>query len=132
MAYRMAEGQALGAKPAEADGWVHDILQHPAGIVMMPESPPADQATGNVRIVNGVVQTGLSVVRYADGTTINAKPLRMKGTVTNALVSGGAAVLAVDAESKTFVNGLGGAAGTGKLQKDVKIKGQPEYAELTP
>jgi len=132
MAYRLADGQALWAKPAEADGWVHDILQHPGGIVMMPESPPADQATGNVRIVNGVVQTGLSVVRYADGTTINAKPLRMKGTVTNALVSGGAAVLAVDAESKTFVNVLDVASATVRLQKDVKIKGQLEYAELTP
>jgi len=132
MAYRLADGQPLWAKPAEADGWVHDILQHPAGIVMMPESPPADQATGNVRIINGVVQTGLSVVRYADGTTINAKPLRMKGTVTNALVSGGAAVLAVDAESKTFVNVLDVASATVRLQKDVKIKGQLEYAELTP
>ena len=132
MAYRLADGQALWTKPAEADGWVHDILQHPAGIVMMPESPPADQATGNVRIVNGVVQTGLSVVRYADGTTINAKPLKMKGTVTNALVSGGAAVLAVDAESKTFVNVLDVATATVRLQKDVKIKGQLEYAELTP
>jgi outer membrane protein assembly factor BamB len=132
MAYRLADGQALWAKPAEADGWVHDILQHPAGIVMMPESPPADQATGNVKIVNGVVQTGLSVVRYADGTTINAKPLRMRGTVTNALVAGGAAVLAVDAESKTFVNVLDVATATVKLQKDVKIKGQLEYAELSP
>src|ERR1041384_2348152 len=132
MAYRLADGQPLWAKPAEADGWVHDILQHPAGIVMMPESPPADQATGNVKIVNGVVQTGLSVVRYADGTTINAKPLRMRGTVTNALVSGGSAVLAVDAESKTFVNVLDVATATLKLQKDVKIKGQLEYAELTP
>ncbi|HXI33629.1 MAG TPA: PQQ-binding-like beta-propeller repeat protein, partial [Gemmatimonadales bacterium] len=132
MAYRLADGQPLWAKPAEADGWVHDILQHPAGIVMMPESPPADQATGNVKIVNGVVQTGLSVVRYTDGTTINAKPLRMRGTVTNALVSGGSAVLAVDAESKTFVNVLDVATATLKLQKDVKIKGQLEYAELTP
>lgn len=132
MAYRLADGQALWAKPAEADGWVHDILQHPAGIVMMPESPPADQASGNVRIINGVVQTGLSVVRYADGTTINAKPLRMKGTVTNALVTGGAAVLAVDAESKTFVNVLDVATATVRLPKDVKIKGQLEYAELTP
>jgi outer membrane protein assembly factor BamB len=132
MAYRLTDGQALWAKPAEADGWVHDILQHPAGIVMMPESPPADQATGNVKIVNGVVQTGLSVVRYTDGTTINAKPLRMRGTVTNAMVTGGAAVLAVDAESKTFVNVLDVATATVRLQKDVKIKGQLEYAELTP
>src|SRR2546430_15073008 len=129
MAFRRAAGQALWAKPAEADGWVHDILQHPAGIVMMPESPPADQATGNVRIVNGVVQTGLSVVRYTDGTTINAKPLRMKGTVTNALVSGGAAVLAVDAESKTFLNVLDVATATARVQQHVKIKCQREYAE---
>jgi hypothetical protein len=132
MAYRLADGQALWTKPPQVDGWVHDIVEHPAGIIMLPESPPANQATGNVRIVNGVVQTGLSVVRYADGTTINDKPLHMRGTVTTALVTGGAAVLAVDAESRTFVNVLDVATATVRLQKDVKIKGQLEYAELTP
>src|SRR6185503_15915698 len=83
-------------------------------------------------VVNGVVQTGLSVARYADGTTINAKPLKMRGTVREALVTGGSAVLAVDAESKTFVNVLDVGTATVKLKKDVKIKGQLDYAELTP
>src|SRR5207247_2861994 len=101
MAYRLADGQALWAKPPTIDGWVHDIVQHPAGIIILPESPPANEATGNVRIVNGVVQTGLNVARYDDGTTIAAKPLRMRGTVTDALISGGSAVLAVDAEPHT-------------------------------
>src|SRR5205823_5364730 len=68
MAYRLADGQALWAKPATIDGWVHGIVQHPNGIIILPESPPANQATGNVRIVNGVVQTGLNVARYDDGT----------------------------------------------------------------
>src|SRR5204863_10088409 len=49
---------------------IRDIVEHPAGIVMLPESPPADQATGNVRIVNGVVQTGLNIARYEDGTML--------------------------------------------------------------
>src|SRR6266567_4066064 len=132
MAYAIADGRALWPKPATIDGWVHGIVEHPDGIVILPESPPADQATGNVRIVNGVVQTGLNVARYADGTTIAAKPLRMRGTVTDALVSGGSAVLAVDAESRTFVNVLDVATATVRLQKDVKIKGQLAYAELTP
>ena len=132
MAFGLADGQMLWAKPAEIDGWVYGIVQHPDGIVILPESPPADQATGNVKIVNGVVQTGLSVARYADGTTINAKPLRMRGTVREALVAGGSAVLAVDAESKTFVNVLDVATATVRLKKDVKIKGQLDYAELTP
>src|SRR5947207_1784020 len=70
MAYRLADGQALWSKPATIDGWVHGIVQHPNGIIILPESPPANQATGNVRIVNGVVQTGLNVARYEDGTTI--------------------------------------------------------------
>src|SRR5438105_10208209 len=96
MAYRLADGQALWSKPATIDGWVHGIVQHPNGIIVLPESPPAKEATGNVRIVNGVVQTGLNVVRYDDGTTIADKPLRMRGTVTDALISGGSAVLAVD------------------------------------
>jgi len=132
MAYAIADGRALWPKPATIDGWVHGIVEHPDGIVILPESPPADQATGNVRIVNGVVQTGLNVARYADGTTIAAKPLRMRGTVTDALVSGGSAVLAVDAESRTFVNVLDVATATVRLNKDVKIKGQLAYAELTP
>jgi len=41
-------------------------------------------------------------------------------------------VLAVDAESRTFVNVLDVATGTLRLKKDVKIKGQLAYAELTP
>src|SRR5260370_9363523 len=56
----------------------------------------------------------------------------MRGTVTTALVTCGAAVLGVDAESRTFVNVLDVAAATVRLQKDVKIKGQLAYAELTP
>src|SRR5881296_3124861 len=132
MAYRLADGQAVWSKPATVEGWVHDIVEHPDGIVILPESPPADQATGNVRIVNGVVQTGLNVARYEDGTTIAGKPLRMRGTVTDAMIVGGSAVLAVDAESRTFVNVLDVATATVRLKKDVKIKGQLAYAELTP
>src|SRR5712664_4209128 len=132
MAYRLADGQALWAKPAMVEGWVHGIVEHPNGIIILPESPPANQATGNVRIVNGVVQTGLNVARYEDGTTIAAQPLRMRGTVKQALVAGGSVVLAVDAESRTFVNVLDIATATARLNKDVKIKGQLAYAELTP
>src|SRR5881296_4352876 len=132
MAYRLADGQALWSKPATIDGWVHGIVQHPNGIIILPESPPANQATGNVRIVNGVVQTGLNVARYQDGTTIADKPLRMRGTVTDAMITGGSAVLAVDAESRTFVNVLDVATATLRLKKDVKIKGRLDYAELTP
>jgi len=132
MAYRLADGQAVWSKPATVEGWVHDIVEHPDGIVILPESPPANQATGNVRIVNGVVQTGLNVARYEDGTTIAGKPLRMRGTVTDAMIVGGSAVLAVDAESRTFVNVLDVATATVRLKKDVKIKGQLAYAELTP
>src|SRR5436309_2468707 len=132
MAYRLADGQALWAKPATIDGWVHGIVEHPNGIIILPESPPANQATGNVRIVNGVVQTGLNVARYEDGTTIADKPLRMRGTVTDAMITGGSAVLAVDAESRTFVNVLDVATATLRLKKDVKIKGRLDYAELTP
>jgi len=75
-----------------------------------------------VRIVNGVVQTGLNVARYADGTTIAAQPLRMRGTVKDAFVAGGSVVLAVDAESRTFVNVLDVATATVRLSKDVKIR----------
>ena len=132
MAYAITDGRALWPKPPTIDGWVHGIVEHPNGIIILPESPPADQATGNVRIVNGVVQTGLNVARYDDGTTIAAKPLRMRGTVTDAMITGGSAVLAVDAESRTFVNVLDVATATVRLKKDVKIKGQLAYAELTP
>jgi len=132
MAYRLADGQPLWAKPANVDGWIRDIVQHPAGIIMLPIGPPPDQATGNVRIINGVVQTGLNVARYEDGTMIAAKPLRMRGTVKDAMVTGDAVVLAVDADSKTFVNVLNVATATLRLQKDVKIKGQLDYAELVP
>src|SRR6059036_1600136 len=132
MAYRLADGQALWTKPPTIEGWVHGIVQHPSGIIILPESPPANQATGNVRIVNGVVQTGLNVARYDDGTTIADKPLRMRGTVTDAIITGGSAVLAVDAESRTFVNVLDVATATLRLKKDVKIKGQLAYVDLTP
>ena len=132
MAYRLADGQPLWSKPATVDGWIRDIVQHPAGIIMLPEGPPANQATGNVRIINGVVQTGLNVARYDDGTMIAAKPLRMRGTVKDAMIAGDAVVLAVDADSRTFVNVLNVATATVRLQKDVKIKGQLDYAELMP
>src|SRR6266705_3707309 len=132
MAYRLADGQALWAKPPTVEGWVHDIVQHPNGIVILPESPPEKEATGKVRIVNGVVQTGLNVARYEDGTTIAAKPLRMHGTVMEAMIADGSVVLAVDAESRTFVNVLDVATAILRLKKDVKIKGRLAYAELTP
>src|SRR5258705_3878344 len=132
MAYTIADGKALWPKPAMIDGWVHGILEHPDGIVILPESPPANEPTGNVRVSNGVVQTGLNVGRYADGTTIAAKPLRMRGPVRVRMVPGGSGVLAVDAESGTFVNVLDVATATLRLKKDVKIKGQLAYAELTP
>jgi hypothetical protein len=132
MAYRLADGQALWAKPATVNGRIRDIVQHPAGIVMLPEGQPEGEGTGNRTVINGVVQTGLNVARYEDGTTIAAKPLKMRGAVIDAMVAGDAVVLAVDAESKTFVNVLDVAAATVRLKKDVKIKGQLAYAELTP
>jgi hypothetical protein len=132
MAFALADGRALWPKPPAIEGFVHEIVQHPNGIVILPESPPADEATGKVRIVNGVVQTGLNVARYQDGATVAPKPLRMRGTVTDALIAGGSAVLAVDAESRTFVNVLDVATATLRLEKDVKIKGRLDYAELTP
>ncbi|HYU08599.1 MAG TPA: PQQ-binding-like beta-propeller repeat protein [Gemmatimonadales bacterium] len=128
MAYALADGRALWAKPSIIGGWVHDIVEHPSGIIILPESPPASQETD----MSGVGRTGLNVARYEDGTTIAAKPLRMRGTVTNAIITGGSAVLAVDAESRTFVNVLDVATATVRLPKDVKIKGQLAYAELTP
>jgi len=132
MAYSIADGKALWQKPATVDGWIRDIVQHPAGIVMLTEGPPPDQATGNVRISNGVVQTGLNVARYDDGSTIAPKPLRMRGDVIDAMMSGDAVVLAVDADNKTYVNVLNVATATLRLQKDVKIKGLLGYVELTP
>ncbi|HEV8382168.1 MAG TPA: PQQ-binding-like beta-propeller repeat protein [Gemmatimonadales bacterium] len=132
MAYRLADGQPLWAKPATVDGWIRDIVQHPAGIIMLPEGPPEGQGPGNRRVINGVVQTGLNVARYEDGTMIAAKPLRMRGTVKDAMIIGNSVVLAVDADSRTFVNVLDVATATVRLQKDVKIKGQLDYAELTP
>jgi outer membrane protein assembly factor BamB len=131
MAYRLADGQPLWAKPATVDGWIRDIVQHPRGIIMLPEGPP-ESAGGNRRVINGVVQTGLNVARYEDGTMIAARPLRMRGTVMDAMIAGDAVVLAVDANSKTFVNVLDVATATVRLPKDVKIKGQLAYAELTP
>jgi outer membrane protein assembly factor BamB len=132
MAYRLADGQALWAKPATVNGWIYDIVQHPAGIVILPEAAPEGELSGSRTVINGVVQTGMNVARYEDGTTIAAKPLKMRGNVTDALIAGEAVVLAVDAESKTFVNVLDVATATVRLKKDVKIKGRLDYAELTP
>ncbi len=132
MAYRLADGQALWAAPASVDGHIRDIVQHPAGIIMLPEAPQPGEPTGNRRVVNGVVQTGLNVARYDDGTMIAAKPLRMRGNVIDAMIAGEAVVLAVDAESRTFVNVLDVATATLRLKDDVKIKGQLSYVELTP
>ncbi len=132
MAYSLADGQALWAKPASVEGNIRDIVQHPAGIIMLQEAPPEGEPTRSRRVINGVTQTGLNVARYEDGTTVAAKPLRMHGKVIDAMVAGDAAVLAVDAESRTFVNVLDVAAATLRLKKDVKIKGQLAYVELTP
>ncbi len=132
MAYSLADGQALWAKPASVEGNIRDIVQHPAGIIMLPEAPPEGEPTRSRRVINGVVQTGLNVARYEDGTTVAAKPLRMHGKVIDAMVAGDAVVLAVDAESRTFVNVLDVATATLRLKKDVKIKGQLAYVELTP
>ncbi len=132
MAYSLADGQALWAKPASVEGHIRDIVQHPAGIIMLPEAPPEGEPTRSRRVINGVVQTGLNVARYEDGTTIAEKPLRMHGKVIDAMVAGDAVVLAVDAESRTFVNVLDVATATLRLKKDVKIKGQLAYVDLTP
>jgi len=122
-------GSRCWAKPAEIQGWVHDIVQHPAGIIILPESPPRTRRPGNVRIVNGVVQTGLNVARYADGTTIAEKPLRMRGTVREAIITGGIR----GARRRRRVAHVRECArrrhATVRLQKDVKIKGQLAYAE---
>jgi outer membrane protein assembly factor BamB len=132
MAYNLADGQALWAKPASVEGNIRDIVQHPAGIVMLPEAPPEGEPTRSRRVINGVFQTGLNVARYEDGATVAAKPLRMHGNVIDAMVAGPAVVLAVDAQSRTFVNVLDVATATLRLKKDVKIKGQLSYAELAP
>jgi outer membrane protein assembly factor BamB len=131
MAYRLSDGQPLWAKVPKVEGRIRDIVQHPAGIVMLPEAPPENQPMGSRRVVNGVVQTGLNVARYEDGTTVASKPLRMRGNVIDAMIAGNTVVLAVDAESKTFVNVLDVAGASLRLKKDVKIKGQLSYAELT-
>jgi outer membrane protein assembly factor BamB len=132
MAYRLADGQALWAKPAKIEGRIRDIVQHPAGIVMLPEAPPENEATGSRRVINGVVQTGINVARYEDGTTIAEKPVRMHGNVIDAMIAGGTVVLAIDAQSRTFINALDVATASLRLKKDAKIKGQLAYAELTP
>ena len=132
MAYSLADGQALWAKPASVEGNIRDIVQHPAGIIMLPEAPPEGEPTRSRRVINGVVQTGLNVARYEDGSTVAAKPVRMHGKVIDAMVAGDAVVLAVDAESRTFVNVMDVATATLRLKKDVKIKGQLAYVELTP
>ncbi len=135
MAYRLADGQALWGKPATVEGWVRDIVQHPAGIVMLPEAPPVREPPprrDGMQMGPLVRNTGLNVARYEDGTTIAEKPLRMRGNVKDAMVAGDAVVLAVDAESRTFVNVLDVATATLRLKKDVKIKGQLAYVDLTP
>jgi hypothetical protein len=132
MVYKLADGQQLWTKPAKVEGRIRDIVQHPNGIVMLPDAPPNGEGMNNVRIVNGVVQTGINVARYEDGTTISEKPVRMHGSVIDAMIAGNAVVLAVDAESKTFVNVLDVSTASLRLKKDAKIKGQLSYAELTP
>jgi outer membrane protein assembly factor BamB len=132
MAYRLADGRPLWTKPATVGGWIRDIVQHPAGIVILPEGAPEGELTGSRTVKNGVVQTGLNIARYEDGSTIAPKPLKMQGDVIEGMIAGDAVVLAVDAESKTFVNVLDVASGTVRLKKDVKIKGRLDYAELTP
>ena len=132
MAYGLADGRALWAKSASVEGYIRDIVQHPAGIVMLTEAPPENEPMRSRRVINGVTQTGLNVARYEDGTTVAAKPVRMHGNVTDAMIAGDTVVLAVDAESHTFVNVLDVATATPRLKKDVKIKGQLAYAELAP
>jgi outer membrane protein assembly factor BamB len=132
MAFRLADGQPLWPKPATVGGWIHDIVQHPAGIVILPEGAPEGELSGSRTVKNGVVQTGLNVARYEDGSTIAQKPIKMQGDVIDGTIAGDAVVLTVDAQSKTFVNVLDVATATLRLKKDAKIKGRVEYAELTP
>src|SRR2546421_10482272 len=40
LAYSIADGQPLWAKSASVEGNIRDIVQHPAGIIMLPEAPP--------------------------------------------------------------------------------------------
>src|SRR5437667_358778 len=124
MAYSLADGQALWAKPASVEGNIRDIVQHPAGIVMLPEAPPEGEPTRSRRVINGVVQTGLNVARYEDGTTVAAKPLRMHGKVIDAMVAGDAVVLAVDREAGTFH----------ALSAEIKLQGgeDPTDMEVRP
>jgi outer membrane protein assembly factor BamB len=131
MAYGLSDGKQLWPKPATVNGWIHDIVQHPKGIVILPEAAPEGELSGSRTVTNGVVQTGLNVARYEDGSTVAAKPVKMGGNVTDALMAGESVVLAVDARSKTFVNVLDVPSATLRLKKDVKIKGQLEYAELS-
>ena len=131
MSYRLSDGKQLWLKPATVNGWIHDIVQHPAGIVILPEGAPEGELSGSRTVKNGVVQTGLNVARYDDGSTIAPKPVKMGGNVTDALIAGESVVLAVDADTKTFVNVLDVSSATLRLKKDVKIKGQLEYAELS-
>jgi outer membrane protein assembly factor BamB len=132
MAYGLADGRALWAKPAMVGGWIRDIVQHPRGIVILPEGAPEGELSGSRTVKNGVVQTGLNVARYEDGTTIASKAVKMRGNVIEGMIAGDAVVLAVDAESKTYVNVLDVATASVRLKKDVKIKGRLDYAELTP
>src|SRR5437016_3302960 len=132
MAYGLADGQALWAKPASVEGYIRDIVQHPSGIIMLPEAPPEGEPMRRRRVTHGGLQTELNVARYEDGAMVAAKPLRMHGNLVDAMVVGDAVVLAVDAESRTFVNVLDVATATLRLKKDVKIKGQLAYAELGP
>src|SRR5207249_780899 len=87
-AYSLADGQPLWAKPASVEGNIRDIVQHPAGIIMLPEAPPEGEPTHSRRVINGVVQTALNVARYEDGTMVAAKPLHMHGNVIDAIESG--------------------------------------------
>ncbi|HKW74690.1 MAG TPA: PQQ-binding-like beta-propeller repeat protein [Terriglobales bacterium] len=131
MAYRLADGQALWPKPAKVEGRIRDIVQHPDGIVMLPEAPPENESSGSRRVINGVVQTGINVARYDDGATIASKPIRMHGNVIDAMIAGPTVVLAIDAQSRTNINVLDVATASLRLKKDAKIKGQLNYAELT-
>ena len=98
------------SRPRSADGSATSC-SIPRGSSCFPKAQPEGRATGSRTVKNGVVQTGLNVARYEDGTTIASKPLKMRGDVMEAMIAGDAAVLAVDAESKTFVNVLDVAAG---------------------
>src|SRR4051812_192493 len=55
MAYRLSDGQPLWGKPATVGGWIRDIVQHPAGIVILPEGAPEGELTGSRTVKNGVV-----------------------------------------------------------------------------